>query len=526
MNLDMRNPSDRLSAFLHMLKLVRCSGKVSEVGGSMTLISISGNRHGSPILLNWRSITSSVVLFDPHGGSGSDHPIIRLVAKGVPELTSPIASTLPSILEGVMHGSYHIEPILFGTTCWMYYLPRSLSTPGGTSKDEGSEGSEGRWLIGTRQCPDAGNASLRPGVPILTDAIVEALEAEGIRWEEMKEHLNPKFTYSFALHHHLIHIFRFPQFKMKIWLVGVFDPESGKSIPVEHADVMNYLPPSPPVLYRTSSIHQCQCRSDEKIGKDEMNSMSGDASDVVRKLCLLSSCSTPDVGKMVEGNPCMFGFIIRPTDPSEDGGDIKRHVVVKSPLYQYIDDHIGDLSPLRLTVARLLFAGAVDQGRFLSIFPQLSHIFHQAKSSLWSISSMVHSYRESLLAKARSNVQRRYGKRSGMNTREEVLYHSTSSVIRHIHQSIHRMLPIRSVEIEEISQIILRQGEPIRGLVISSIFSSLPVEYEIQRNEFNSSLSLCELNGVGGIHQKDHPILPPVPSDFPPLSEGHTRSGR
>jgi len=310
--------------------------------------NVSCERGGCPPPIQWRSFANTVMRLD-----GENLPVI--IAYGIPDLFSVPAVDLNAVLEAassrsggdpanpdggggsanpdggggsanpdMTKGIYRVEPILFGSVCWLFRY-------------------EGEWRLATKRRIDTKDMLMRVDGPRFWDSFEQALsnerKADGETIGKMGEtELNPDYTYSFVLHDARMHIFSYSDVGTRLWHVSTIDNRTGKAVKASIAGIR-----SPPSMFEGTPTKE-----------------------QIRALCLRCTNSLHDVDQNL-------GFILR-----SDKAVPYPNVIIKSPLYTFIEGYIGKIIPLRRVIANVLYSGPTEQTKFRAIFPHLAPMLTMA----------------------------------------------------------------------------------------------------------------------------------------------------
>jgi len=276
------------------------------------LYAISCRRTPTTPSVEWTQLSNVVMRLD-------EDNLPTVVACGPPEIVPMSSEEFPDILTGIADGMYRVEQMLYGRVCWLYY--------------------HNKWTLGTRRSADARNIVLRIDGPTMWEGFMETLKGSiSTPISEFLESLDTELCYGFVFHHRDIHIYTDDNPSNSIWHVSTMDKSGNSS--------MSKLGLSrPPLILRRSGSSEIEIK-----GK-------------IAHLCNRSSEALINAGK---GKDRFLGFILRPTTV----GCKHLGVVVKSPLYAYIESLIGEIIPLRKVLIKVYLNGEVTL--FLSVFPYLS----------------------------------------------------------------------------------------------------------------------------------------------------------
>lgn len=361
--------------------------------------SLSSDRGTCSPRAHWKQLANMIVRLD-------EESLPCVVAYGAPELFTPVASSLDRILDNAAVGNYRIEPILFGSVCWLYNY-------------------EGMWHIATKRTADAKNIKIRPDGPSFSVAIEEAAK---MPLDELTKKMKPNYTYGFVMHNRKIHMFAYREFESKIWHVSTIDNITG--IAVKHMIGI----PEPPLIFQ-SMLHFDESRkllkadvlttpteekwSQELVDEREKNGIeichtakvrsSGvemnpelkeEAIVKVLRARIAEICQESTESLCRSDNN--FGFVLRTTNQAATFPD--DHIVIKSPLYTFIEGHIGKIIPIRMVIGRLLYAYPEEQTKFCQIFPHLTDLFRLARKEVERLMTYIKRYHETECTEEPSRV--------------------------------------------------------------------------------------------------------------------------
>lgn len=281
----------------------------------------------------WKPLGNTIIGFD-------DNNLPMLVARGVPEVYQVSSERLNEVL----FKKSKVEEVVMGTVCWLYY--------------DGERGNE-RWLVGTKRMVDASTAMIRSETKTLRECFSDCLlssshhvtENEGKFFNSLSEDC----TYGFVLYHHDLHLYSLSNEMCGLRHISTFN-KCGELVEVD-IGVMK-----PKVLIPEALVERREA---------------------VKQLCITSSSSTSSFGSDMK--PEMMGFIIRVTDSV-----FPFNVVVKSPLYRFIEGYINDVSSVRSIVTDAYFKPLSIQRTFVHIFNGLESHFKTVENNFRMFSNILY----------------------------------------------------------------------------------------------------------------------------------------
>lgn len=369
------------------------------------LYSIHVPKGSCPPLPNWKGLANTIMSLD-----AQSLPVV--LAYGTQELYNPLE--LNEVLDNAAIGHYRVEPILFGTVCWLYFL-------------------DDKWHLATKRMADVGNTSMRKDGPSFADAFEEAAhqalklgtDAHESAFDALTKKLTTRYTYGFVLYHRDVHLFAYGGFKTKLWHVSTYHNDTGArihgsigvSMPPTYHDASVYIDTCSPTGNRvlrgtivkpkvgTSIVEMSDLRN--RVLKEYARSSDATGSRVgtllteklpaalendqiihmlrnnIKELCELSSNSLHASGDF-------FGVILRSKNAAVTFPNT--NVIIKSPLYVFIERYIGKAVPLRSTLLDLIYAPSAERATFLRFLPHFQPLLEKAVAKADSLSKMVLSY--------------------------------------------------------------------------------------------------------------------------------------
>jgi len=453
---------DSLALVSKALRPALFERSVSQVGleakrGEDSLYSLSAEKCACPPSIQWRRMANTIVRLDEE-----NLPVI--IAYGVPELFGPEPHSLEHILDGAVLGNYVIYPILFGTVCWLYHF-------------------EGKWRLATKRSVDTSSTVLRAGGPSVGEAFRECVEktltaeerrkkidAASTTYSSFLASLAVDRTYGFVLHDRRMHLYGYEGFESKIWHVSTISNDSGLN-----AGRQCGLPP-PPVIFKTI-LSRFPVEGGEKIKvivvtageeRKEVGQIDGaliprDAktlpdtlrsNEVIRQLRdrVIEICKASAQSMTASSSRSNFGFILRSFRPELVFPD--EHIIVKSPLYSFVERYIGKIIPIRRVVGEMLYSSSAEIETFFRYFPQFLPLYRRAEKEVGALAEAIVSYHFDAIAQGRL-----------------VDLHAT--MIQRLHASVSDSTPFDAASVK---RTLLRPEGKAHSLVIDCLISLLPTE--------------------------------------------------
>lgn len=287
-----------------------------------------------------------------------------LLGRGPPEIYPPTPAQLTDALEKVATGEYRMEPIMFGTVCYLYYI---------------SEG----WMLATKRRAKTINMSLRVGAPAFLKAFYAALEQyEDDGWKGVQS-LNKDYTYGFVFHDRRMHVFQASSSRSSaLWHVSTFDRTKGIMVPSIDIGI-----PHPPDLLSTLPT---------SVNNSVNNSANNSAVEERRKtVAALCQQSTTSIENYAVEKP-FLGFVLRNT---RDYSGRTPDFIIKSPLYAFIERQLGTLAPLRTVIAKAICMSYEERLVFSRTFPQLGRNLSKAEQARETIIKCVQLHHSTVIGK-------------------------------------------------------------------------------------------------------------------------------
>jgi len=350
------------------------------------LFSIAADRYACPPTEPQLANAVLALRFDSSSASTGGWRL-DVAAYGAPELFACSSMELEDVLHLASSGSsgseaaeeYRIEPILFGTACWVYCYG-------------------GVWRLATKRSPDAGSITLRPGAPTLLAAFDAALAASATQlpisisaptsFDELCQRMDPARAYGFVLHHRQLHLYSYSDFETRVWHVSTTLVDANAAASAASAEGERSIG-----VARPPAISLADCEE-------------GKAASIAELCRACASSLTPSQSNSVLD----FGFVLRYIGTGASISATKHRYrpsyVVKSPLYSFIEEHIGKTMPLRAVISRLLYRPAVERDLFCRIFPSLVPSYQLALSEVDTIAQLISQRSNSEAVAAASQPKR------------------------------------------------------------------------------------------------------------------------
>lgn len=362
--------------------------------GSEELYSLSVEKSACPPPPQWRRMANTIMRLD-------EENLPVAVAYGPSELFPPKTDSLDWILDSAVIGNYSIQPILFGTTCWLYYYG-------------------GRWRLATKRSVDASGLVLRRGDPTLGERFAACVG----NISELYSRLRTNSTYGFVLHDQRMHIYHYAGFESKIWNISCVHTDTG--IEGRHWIGISF----PPILFQSGLLFRHSApplpSTSECIGaiirrrewseprEPTMTTIGTQSDEAVPNLPArmihmrfgpTSLDSNPTIATLrneVVGlceacslslhhpDKCNFGFILRTTGSCRTFPD--DHIIIKSPLYLFVEKYVGRILPRRRIVGEMLYSSDEEKETFFRFFHHLLPLFQQAERRVEAMATMAVKY--------------------------------------------------------------------------------------------------------------------------------------